>query len=110
MSPAQALLRLDALVAEAAEALATGNLDALAAAARAKTPLIALLEAADPAELPRERVEACAERVRDLGRAIAARRAQIDRRLWLLARATGRAAPLYGADGRLRPALGSPRG
>jgi hypothetical protein len=110
LTPAQALLRLDALLGEAAAALACGDLDALSAAARAKAPLIALLEAADPADLPRDRLAQCATRTRELSRAIAARRAQVERRLWLLARASGRAAPLYGADGRLHGALGTPHG
>ncbi len=110
LTPAQALLRLDALLGEAAAALACGDLDALGAAARAKAPLVALLEAADPADLPRDRLAQCATRTRELSRAIAARRAQVERRLWLLARASGRAAPLYGPDGRLHGALGAPHG
>lgn len=101
----ETLRQLDALLAAAEVALAANDLDALAAAARAKGALVDVLADAPPGELAREDIERCAARTRELGRAIAARRAQVDRRLWLLARATGRSVPIYGADGRLGNAL-----
>jgi hypothetical protein len=105
VTPAQTLRQLDALLASAEEALARNDLDALSAAARAKGALVTALADTPADELPRDDIAACADRVRHLGRLIAARRAQVDRRLWQLARATGRNVPLYGADGQLHTAL-----
>lgn len=107
MTPAEALQRLDMALDAAERALTANDLDALAAAARAKQAMVDALAHAPPDDLPRDEVAACAARVRALGRAIAARRAQVDRRLWALARATGRGVPIYGADGRMGPALTS---
>jgi len=101
VTPAEALRALDAQLAAAEAALAANDLDALAASARAKGALVAALEDMAADALPHADIQSCAARARALGRAIAARRAQVDRRLWLLARATGRGMRVYGADGRL---------
>lgn len=108
MTPAEALRALDAQLAAAEAALAANDLDALAASARAKGALVAALAEAPAGTLPHADIQSCAARARELGRAIAARRAQVDRRLWLLARATGRGMPVYGANGRLANALARP--
>lgn len=108
LAAGEALRQLEALLAAAEAALAADDLDALAATARAKGALVDALADAPPGALAREDLERCAARTRALGRAIAARRAQVDRRLWLLARATGRGIPVYGADGRLASALARP--
>lgn len=109
MTPAQTLRELDALLATAETALARNDLDALAAAARAKGALVAALADAPAHELPAPEVAACAQRARNLSRMIAARRAHVEHRLWQLSRATGRAIPLYGADGRLNATIGRRR-
>ncbi len=107
MNAAAAALETLALrTADEIAALDAGDLDALAAATRAKLAALAPLADRDPealaAEVPRARIVAAAELNRDAARRVNFARAVLDRRMYALLRATGRApVAAYGPDGRL---------